>query len=77
MDETFNKLMDVLHESMPDTDTSRVTRQSDLVKDIGLDSLNMMLLAMVIEEKFQIHFETGFNPSTVDDLCVYIEKASK
>lgn len=73
MDETLEKLKQILKRSMPDTDVSQVTRDSKLLQDLGLDSLNMMLLAIVVEDEFKIHFSTGFQPETVGELCKFIE----
>lgn len=75
MDTTLEKLKGLLKNSMPDMDTDQITRESSLLSDLGLDSLNMMLLAIVAEDEFNIRFETGFNPETVGDLCDYMEKA--
>ena len=75
MDNTLEKLKALLKNSMPDTDTEQIMRDSDLLSDLGLDSLNLMLLAIVAEDEFSIRFETGFHPETVGDLCYYIDKA--
>ena len=75
MENTLEKLKALLQNSMPDTDTEQITRDSDLLSDLGLDSLNLMLLAIVAEDEFSIRFETGFHPETVGDLCDYIDKA--
>lgn len=75
MDNTLEKLKALLKNSMPDTDTEQVTRDSSLLADLGLDSLNLMLLAIVAEDEFNIRFEIGFHPETVGDLCDYIDNA--
>ena len=46
MDNTLEKLKALLKNSMPDTDTEQITRDSDLLSDLGLDSLNLMLLRL-------------------------------
>lgn len=74
MDQTLEKLIEILKNAMPDKDISGVTRESKLLENLGLDSLNMMLLAIVVEDAFQIRFEAGFHPVTVGDLCDYVEK---
>lgn len=76
MDTTLEKLKEILKKSMPDTDVSQITRESNLLQDLGLDSLNMMLLAIVAEDEFKIRFETGFQPETVGDLCKFIEEGA-
>lgn len=76
MDKTFEKLIEVLKGAMPDTDVSKVTKDSKLLTDLGIDSLNMMLLAITVEDAFNIRFEVGFHPETVGDLCEYIDKTA-
>lgn len=73
MDQTLNHLKEILKDNLPDVDASQVTRDSVLLTDLGLDSLNMMLLAIVVEDAFHIHFQEHFAPVTVGDLCAYIE----
>ncbi len=75
MDNTLERLKKLLKQSMPDTDVSQVTKETGLLMDLGLDSLNMMLLAIVTEDEFNIRFSTDFHPETVGDLCDEIEKA--
>lgn len=77
MDATLEKLKKILKNSMPDMDMAEVTRESNLLNDLGLDSLNMMLLAIVVEDEFKIRFDTGFQPETVGDLCKFIEDGIK
>lgn len=77
MDATLEKLKKILKNSMPDMDIAEVTRESNLLNDLGLDSLNMMLLAIVVEDEFKIRFDTGFQPETVGDLCKFIEDGIK
>ena len=37
-------------------DVSGITEESDLRKDIGMNSINLLYMAMVIEEKYKIQF---------------------
>lgn len=76
MDATLEKLKEILKRSMPDMDISEVTKESNLLQDLGLDSLNMMLLAIVVEDEFSVRFEAGFQPETVGDLCRFIEEGA-
>lgn len=70
----FDKLMDILQRVMPQVDTSKVTMGSVLTTDLGVDSLNMMLLAITVEEEFGIEFESNAKISTVGDICEYVQK---
>ncbi len=70
--EIINLLSEVITTVKPDMDLSGVGPQSRLKEDMGLDSLNMILIAMAIENKFSIHFRPTGNLLTVDDICKYI-----
>ena len=76
MNEIMQKLIAMMNQMMPDVDTSNVTESTSLQQDLGLDSLNMMLLAISVEDLFGITLGPDFEAGTVGDLCRYIEKAS-
>ena len=43
---------------------------SQLVRELGIDSLTMMLLALAAEEKFAVRFPDGQPlPKTVGEVC--------
>ena len=44
-----------------------------LTSDLGVDSLNMLLLAVSVEEEFGINFEPSAKIDTVKDICDYVE----
>ena len=73
----FDKLIAILQRVKPNVDISTVTMDSRLITDLGIDSLSMMLLAISVEDEFNIEFgdDTSFN--TVRELCDFIEKAQK
>jgi len=73
----FDKLIAILQRVKPNVDISTVTMDSRLITDLGIDSLSMMLLAISVEDEFNIEFgdDTSFN--TVQELCDFIEKAQK
>ena len=54
MDEAdvFDRVTEVITKVL-DVDPSRVTRESDLVADLGADSIDRMTLVMAIEDAFQ------------------------
>jgi len=69
-EEVFEGLKEVLSVIRPNADLSQTNFQSELVKDLGIDSLSMLLLALAVEEKFKIHFPDGAAaPVTVGDVC--------
>ncbi|MBQ1223995.1 MAG: acyl carrier protein, partial [Oscillospiraceae bacterium] len=48
--------------------------ETKLVEDLGLDSLNMMLLAVSVEDEFGFRFDDMPVFETVGDISLYIEK---
>lgn len=73
MNTTLERLKVLFETVMPDVDVNEITEDTHLLTDLWLDSLNMMLLAIVIEDDFRICFQEGFTPGTVGALCAYIE----
>ena len=58
--EIFDKVMTVLSEL---SGTKNISLNHELQKDIGLDSLQMVTLLLILEEKFQIVLdESDMNP---------------
>jgi len=69
-EEVFAGLKEVLSVIRPKTDLSKVTFDTELVRELGIDSLSMMLLALASEEKFQMRFPEGKPlPVTVGEVC--------
>ena len=69
-EEVFGGLKEVIAISRPHTDLAKVSFDSQLVRDLGIDSLTMMLLALAAEEKFQVRFPDGQPlPKTVGEVC--------
>lgn len=69
-EEVLDGLKEVIAVIRPNTDLSKVSFDFELVRDLGIDSLTMMLLALASEEKFQIRFPDGRPlPRTVGEVC--------
>ena len=58
-------------------DLSNVTEESQLVRDVGLDSLTILLLSLAIENKFGFKFEGNPKFTTVAEVLDYIESNAK
>ena len=69
----FDKLIEILKRIMPQVDTSKITKESVLTTDVGIDSLNLMLLAITVEDRFNIHFDSTNELKTVGDICNFVE----
>lgn len=56
----------------PEMDVSSITRDTQLLQELGLGSLDFVLLMMEIEETYQIQFSGMEHFETVGDVCDYI-----
>lgn len=68
----FDKLVEIFERVMPQVNTADITMDSVLSTDLGVDSLNMMLLAISVEDAFDINFESSVRLETVKDICDYV-----
>ena len=68
----IDKLKAILHKVTPDFDVSKLTEQTDLRTDLGMDSLAMMLVSLEIEDAFSFRFEEPVDFKTVGDVVVYL-----
>lgn len=69
----FETLKEAIRQSVPDIDVDKVTLDSSLKNDLGLDSLGTMMVTVIIEEEFGFDFEGEIDFETVGQLCEYIE----
>ena len=70
-------LKEILQLIKPSLDLSSVNENTQLISDIGLDSLTNMLLSLAIENKYKIKFEGALKFNTVGDVMDYISQATK
>lgn len=73
----YDKLLEIFTRVMPQVDASKINKDSVLTTDIGVDSLNMMLLAITVEDEFEIQFDSTQELKTVGDICTYVETHMK
>ncbi|MBE6702698.1 MAG: acyl carrier protein [Ruminococcaceae bacterium] len=69
----LEQLKQILCRVMPEVDASKITEQTNLVTDLGFDSLALMMLSMEIEDAFQFKFTEFVRFETVGDVCGYLE----
>lgn len=74
-DQILQDLKDIMATVKPKLDTSAVTEDSSLVRDLGVDSLSMLLISLAIEMKYGFQFATQEPFQTVSEVIDYIEKA--
>lgn len=60
-------------------DASKITPESDIINDLGLDSLDIVDLGMTLEEKWNLIIEDDDmgKIKTVADVVKYIEENAK
>ena len=69
-EDIFNGLKEVIAVIRPNTDLTGVGFDTELVRELGIDSLSMLVLSLATEEKFQMHFPEGAPaPVTVGEVC--------
>ena len=69
-EEVFEGLKEILAVVRPNTDLTDVNFETELVRELGIDSLTMLLLSLAAEEKFQMRFQDGAPaPTTVGEVC--------
>ncbi|MGM9684373.1 MAG: acyl carrier protein [Eubacteriales bacterium] len=73
----LDKLKEIFAKVMPNADTSNITRESNLVTDLGINSLTMMLLAIMVEDEFGFHFEGSAKLETVGDIVDYVAEKTE
>lgn len=77
-EEVFAGLKEILGVIRPATDLSGVNYDTELVRELGVDSLTMMLLSLAVEEKFEMRFPDMQKPFlTVGDVCDFVVSAAQ
>lgn len=75
--EIFDALKEIIHTIKPGMELDKVTMDSTLVYDLGIDSLSILLLSLAIEKKFDFTFD-GVPPfKTVGDVVEHIAAKTK
>lgn len=73
----YEGLKEILVQIKPSIDFSTVSEDSQLVRDLGLDSLILLLLSLAIENKYGFKFDGNPSFNTVGEVMDYIEKNIK
>ena len=77
-EEVFEGLKEILTAIRPNADLSKAGFETELVRELGVDSLTMLLLSLATEEKFQVRFPDGAPaPTTVGEVCDAVLAAQK
>lgn len=65
-------MKEILKLIKPSADFTNINEDSQLVRDVGLDSLTIMLLSLAIENKFCFKFEGNPKFNTVGEVIDYV-----
>ena len=73
--EVYEKIVSLLSEQLG-IDKEKITPESDVVKDLGADSLDVVQMLMAMEEEYGITVseDDAANLRTVSDIVVILEK---
>lgn len=71
-EQLFDELREILKLIKPSADFSTINEESQLVRDVGLDSLTILLLSLAVENKFGFKFEGNPKFNTVGEVMDYI-----
>ena len=71
-EEILEAMKEILKQIKPAADFSNINDESQLVRDLGLDSLTILLLSLAIENQFGIKFEGNPRFNTVGEVLDYV-----
>ncbi len=71
--EILDTLKEIFAQIRPSVDLEIIGEDSQLVRDLGMDSLTVLLLSLAVENKFGFKFEGAPQFLTVKGVIDYIE----
>ena len=71
------ELIDILLRTAPDTDISTLTADSRLKADLGLTSLDFIMIMFEIQDKYGVTFTGEESFETVGEMLRFLEENSK
>ena len=70
--EVFDRLLQLIKDSMPGIDVSGVKENTRLIEELGYDSLGLLTLVMNVEKEFSVKFNRAYQINTIKDIYDYI-----
>lgn len=70
------ELIDILLRTAPDTDISKLTADSRLKADLGLTSLDFIMIMFEIQDKYGVTFTGEESFETVGEMLRFLEENS-
>lgn len=71
-EEILTGLKEVIGAVKPKLDMTNVGMETQLMSELGIDSLSMLLMSLAIENKFKFQFKTQTPFQTVGEVVDYI-----
>ena len=68
------ELIDILLRTAPDTDISKLTAESRLKADLGLTSLDFIMIMFEIQDKYDVTFTGEETFETVGDVIRFLQE---
>lgn len=72
-EEIFDNLKEIVLTIKPRIELSNINMESSLVKDLGIDSLSMLLVSLATENKFGFQFSPQAKFNTIGDVVDYVD----
>jgi len=73
-EDILNRTKAILAVVKPAVSQDNISFETELVKDLGLDSLSNLLMGLALEREFDMVIADDVRFDTVDDVCEYILK---
>lgn len=70
-------LIDILLRTAPDTDISKITTESRLKADLGLTSLDFIMIMFEIQDKYGVTFTGEESFDTVGDVIRFLQENAR
>ena len=70
-------LIDILLRTAPDTDISKITTKSRLKADLGLTSLDFIMIMFEIQDKYGVTFTGEESFDTVGDVIRFLQENAR
>jgi len=72
-EDIFNGLKEVIVTVKPNMDVEKISLESTLVRDLGIDSLSMLLLSLATENRFGFQFSRKEPFQSVGEVVDYVD----
>lgn len=69
----FKEIRDLIEAACPEVDTTEINEHTTLDRDLGIDSLGMVMLTIEIEKKYNTEIDNFPHIKTVGELIDYIK----